>query len=509
MAGKLGTAQEIALQHTVLPFFLSFAKARTKDDALAAMGSPNLGPLKARLGLPASRLGAMIPLKACSQCIQDDLVRFGTSYWHVSHQVPGVWVCPTHDRPLGFSISKRAGHGRFDWSLPSATDLETIDLSKGDAAIWTRRLSLVARGAFERGRLSSIPTQDVRSTLLAGLIARGFASSTGRLKGARTPQEIAACVSTLDCCPDVAGLNLRASALTARLHATLKDPGRGHPLSLVLLIAFLFDEWPAFESATGLVLDHAPPHPPTERNKVPDRSDQLVALVNQGSSIRTAASALGISVATAQSWLTREGLAFSRRPSKLRGEMLKVALNGLWSGLGIKEVAQECGVAPLTIRRLVATTAGLKTHRDAERENTQRQQARGAYLMARKVAIALPGVTARSIAAKEYAWLYRNDRAWLIDANQSTRTNCGPRTPRVDWSARDRLLAEQCTMAAHRLARKGIAKKVSLAKLVELVPPLRTQIAHLDRLPLTAGTLANIVRRRQKRTDRMEGTMLA
>ncbi|MGJ7562329.1 TniQ family protein [Variovorax sp. GB1R11] len=32
----------------------------------------------------------------CSSCIDDDIDRFGRSYWHVAHQLPGIYECPMH-----------------------------------------------------------------------------------------------------------------------------------------------------------------------------------------------------------------------------------------------------------------------------------------------------------------------------------------------------------------------------------------------------------------------------
>ncbi len=37
---------------------------------------------------------------ACQSCIEEDIERFGTSYWHASHQYPSVFTCYKHLKPL-------------------------------------------------------------------------------------------------------------------------------------------------------------------------------------------------------------------------------------------------------------------------------------------------------------------------------------------------------------------------------------------------------------------------
>lgn len=37
----------------------------------------------------------------CQRCVSDDQKRYGGSYWHLSHQIPGTFGCPLHiDQPL-------------------------------------------------------------------------------------------------------------------------------------------------------------------------------------------------------------------------------------------------------------------------------------------------------------------------------------------------------------------------------------------------------------------------
>ena len=46
------------------------------------------------------------PIRLCPECRDEDLKMFDYAYWHRSHQVPGVDLCPTHSVPL-MSFSRR------------------------------------------------------------------------------------------------------------------------------------------------------------------------------------------------------------------------------------------------------------------------------------------------------------------------------------------------------------------------------------------------------------------
>ncbi|WP_173174584.1 TniQ family protein [Pseudomonas tohonis] len=121
--GSLGSAAEIIRQHTILRFFAPF---QSYDGALAAeqaMLGPHLGSLKFRLGLITGRFGAQHPLRACPECMEEDIARFGMTYWHLDHQYPGVLICSTHLELLRESIYKRMWRGRFSWCLPALHEL--------------------------------------------------------------------------------------------------------------------------------------------------------------------------------------------------------------------------------------------------------------------------------------------------------------------------------------------------------------------------------------------------
>ncbi len=116
--GNLGSADSIIWDHTILPAFLPFQTPGVSPLALTAMRGPSIGSLKYRLGLLTSHFRAHFPLRACPECIAQDRVRYRTAYWHLSHQLPGAWVCIEHGQLLLECTLKATGAQRFGWVLP-------------------------------------------------------------------------------------------------------------------------------------------------------------------------------------------------------------------------------------------------------------------------------------------------------------------------------------------------------------------------------------------------------
>lgn len=162
--GRLGSAETIARNHTILPFYLP---ARSEEEAVAALesliGPPN-GMLKYRLGIVTSRFRANHPLKACPACMEEDVSEQGVAYWHRAHQLPGVWVCRRHSVWLHEATLKSTGVQRFGWLLPKASILRPV-VADSDShalideltqfAVLVQQWSRLSFGAIELGTLSA------------------------------------------------------------------------------------------------------------------------------------------------------------------------------------------------------------------------------------------------------------------------------------------------------------------------------------------------------------------
>lgn len=106
--GKLGTSMDILRQRTVMAAYWPFAPDSTRQLLTDAATEENGLPFTAILGLPAGRMGAFHPLRACPDCVVEAARTQGYATWLLPDQLPGVWWCPKHHRPLHQVVARRA-----------------------------------------------------------------------------------------------------------------------------------------------------------------------------------------------------------------------------------------------------------------------------------------------------------------------------------------------------------------------------------------------------------------
>lgn len=101
---------------------------------------------KRMLSLRGTLDGICTALRRCPDCAASDLARLGFTYWHTVHQLPGVWVCPLHGRPLQWlakvSPKERVwlvahrSDGDFQELLTSAKELDLLHRLAA-AVVWS------------------------------------------------------------------------------------------------------------------------------------------------------------------------------------------------------------------------------------------------------------------------------------------------------------------------------------------------------------------------------------
>ena len=107
---KTTSMNEIVLQHTMFPYYGRFLPQMRKIKAFEALKSMT-GNYHNLLPIPQTKDGHIRKLKYCPLCAADDRKQYGETYWHRSHQMIGITVCPVHKCCLlisGVEISGKA-----------------------------------------------------------------------------------------------------------------------------------------------------------------------------------------------------------------------------------------------------------------------------------------------------------------------------------------------------------------------------------------------------------------
>lgn len=116
---SLGLTQDQVLKlHTVFPHLVAF---QPWDRRVAFRRATLDGNGKDEVRLSAlQRTSLYVPYRRlCASCVKSDKTRFGWSYWHVSHQLPGMTRCQLHSRYLRETqIQTKSGSRFWSYALP-------------------------------------------------------------------------------------------------------------------------------------------------------------------------------------------------------------------------------------------------------------------------------------------------------------------------------------------------------------------------------------------------------
>lgn len=506
-AAMLGNTNSISYEHTLLPFYLHWRTPDEARDVLMALLGEGLGSVKFRLGLLTSRFRAHHPLKACPTCIAEDKDNFQVAYWHLSHQFPGVWVCPKHGCILLESTVKSSGVGRFLWHLPRLQQLRNVlpyALPPECSQPLVQKLADLATIAIAAAQLP--PTFHIDSgTLLAAYRQRldtiHLRSDHQRLKRYEIAQSFLAFTRELRLVPELAALPDTLAKAQAQMDRLLRLPRIGtHPLRQLVLIHWLFGSWEAFWGAYQSALITVSPHAkkaetliitPHREQSGDERHHTLLELIqNQGYSLSRAAAEVGIDTGTAMAWAAQAGVKVPRRPKRLKPEIRSALIRDLLLGDGKKTVAARYGISTQTVTTTLRTEPGLsKCWHDAQRANA-RAMARTRWEQTCHDNSGLGIKAIRQLVPAVYAWLYRNDRTWLMSKTADLPRSKGGNHSNVNWVLRDAQLALAIRQAASSFALTAHPPPLTLQHIYQLLPELRAKLSSLKRLPLTQHTLA-------------------
>ena len=490
----LGDVDSIARERTLLNFYAAFAPPDETANAVACMSGASVAHLKLRLGILTSRFRANHPLKACPQCMEQDLRETGWAYWHLKHQFPGVWMCTAHQQPLLQSALKANGVERFQWLLPRLADLHSASAKSPETASCSLLLSLAELIEYlvQSGAFQPLLLKDLYEVYREEFRSRGWVAGAASLRTGQIATAFFNYCEPLRCIPEFASLAQDEEGMATQLGRLLRPPRSGtHPLRHLLLIHWLFGTAQRFDLAIksrGAHTQSTAPNKVLPGFAVNDpRMGYLHRLIQEeGQSVRKAASLVGIDPQTALMWAAKAGIAISRRPQKLSTDVRAKAIRELRKGADKGQVASRAGVSIETITRLLLSDANLHAEWSQARSEKARTHARNLWLELLQSSGSLGVKWMRTMDPRTYAWLYRNDRAWL-DAHkpdplpESQRS----RPSSVDWLARDEQLCILVREAALRLMEEQGISRIYLWQLCQQIPDLRAKQAQLPRLPRT------------------------
>lgn len=504
--GRLGNAETLIRQRTVLAAYLPLLDQRTAAQAIGALRSDSIGPLKTQLGLLASGFGADHPLRACPACMEDDREVYGVAYWHMPHQWPGVWFCTRHQRPLLRFRLKSNGVERFLWHTPEEAELAPVaDLTSHDG-LTPELESLLAGLSHGINTLSHGVPGDrlnrlkVANTFKLKLLEKGFMSTTGRLRNIDAGEAFSCFLSPLASFTPLMSLSSTPTQALSRIQHMIGYEGRQprHPVTHVATALWLFGSWEHFiqaykrsDDASGAGFAQTRSIRRRQGNPYSAQlREQLLQLVTQAKLSPTAAAQqIGVDTQTAVMWTTQAGLDVKTRSKKLTSAMINNVIACLERAEPKRDIAEQNGLSMATVTRLLLSDSDLALRWHDQIRNRLKNDHRSHWLEAVAATPAAGIKEIRQKAPAAYAWLYRNDRSWLEDQKQQLPNKVLGNHRQVDWTERDRIFSSILSAQIRSITNRSSNGTASMRDLIKALPQLRAQMHHLEIMPLTAKVL--------------------
>lgn len=415
---SLGDARDIIRDRTIAPLFLPFLSEPAQIELLDSMLRRGVGNPTGKLGLIRQGFASRHPLKACRTCMEEDEKAHGVAWWHRSHQCPGVWICPIHERPLLRAVD--TSPTPHDWYLPFDAQWYSTTGEQEHSPLGRSRsehLASFALGTLQLPWLFRFDIEVLREVLRQGLFERSLATSSGTVRLTQLTTELLAYWAPLvdsGCAIPMGEGNRAAYRLVGKLLNQSK-PGL-HPLSWLSLIAFLFLDWhsflAAYENQNRLnprpLLDSSP-----DEDAEPPKVQQFKAEMAAGATLASAARGCNISIRIARRWCVQHAIAVERVLAGFPLDKRDKAAALYVEGHSREEIAFRMVVDVSLVTYALDAIPGIDVKRRAAQLDRIRKEHRAALVSCLSAHPRLPRSHLRLHCQAAYSWLLNNDRLWL------------------------------------------------------------------------------------------------
>ncbi|MBH3362214.1 TnsD family Tn7-like transposition protein [Pseudomonas sp. URMO17WK12:I11] len=448
-----GNAENIIFEHTITPIFFPFQSERSQEAVVAALSGSQLGSIKYKIGLIAGRFGGEHPLKACLDCIINDRTTYGLSYWHLSHQYPGVLICPKHGCLLRESSTNRQWGTRFQWALPSEDELVVPP--------WPPLSDKVQSALVDLGNAArSLAQYGKHRRFDASTVAQVYKTALNPMKH-RGPEKVQLAREFTEFCSlfrrfwPFHSLPSSCHEATLYINQMLRCPRRySHPLKHLILIQWIFGSFDDFITAY----------------RYSKKTDSELVRNSASAAVHATSDRLEIDIFLRNTKKTK--------PKKLFAPLKDSILVELKKGIDKHEITAKFGVSVSTINRLLRANPHARQARSDLRFCELREKHCNIWRSAVRENPDFGAKRIRSLLPSSYAWLYRNDRSWLADQCSRLPKDRLSQPRQLDWATRD----EQLSVSIERVIRK-LAPGYKKEEIFLLIPRLSAALEKRVRYP--------------------------
>lgn len=506
--GERYTAEKIIKNHTIFPFYSPFLPKGRKEELLEEIKYRDGRGIYTKLGRVAGSVCKKFGIYYCPCCAKKEIEQYGETYIHREHQLQGILICP-HDGtklkkyPVDKSNSSRIEFVRLDKKLLDLRSITVINKKYYD------KLYKISKDAdyLLQANLDNISKDKILEKYKNLLYERGLTTYSGRVKQRELYEEFTSFygqdfLNTIESDIDNDDEYNWIRVVTRNLKRTV------HPIRHLLLIQFLSGDIEKFFNEINNMYNPFGEGPCTCLNKVAEHYGKNV--VKDLKITEDYKSRVPVGTFTCDC-----GFVYSRKgPDKTEDDKYKVGriknFGKVWEEklkgylkeekYGLRELSRIMKCDPKTILkfdRLFQINYFKSKHKILEDNKKivfkdMIEEYKEKVLKTISTNPQLSRTQIRKLCKKEYIYLYRKDKRWLLQ-NLPQITKKINNTGKVDWGKRDEELLTIIKVKYKELLEKKVPVRITKSRLGKVAGVSAVLDKKLNKLPKTEKYLNQIV----------------
>lgn len=486
------TVESILANHTIYPFYAMFLSKQRQQNILQDVVGDGKG-IYARLGMVAGSICKKDGLYYCAECAKSDVSQYGEPYIHREHQLQSISYCAHHEillRKYEVGPTSRIEYIRFE--------IDKMDLSPTkEEKPYSAILIYLAKQAYKMFQipLHQISREKITLMYRAFLRERNLITIANRVRQKELYQDFRSIfpigfIEKHECDLDLDKEYNWLKVLTRNLKRHV------HPFRHLLMFYFIqqdvgnFIDFKTDEGPFG----HGPF--PCLNQSAPHYKQRVISKVEVTRDYKTK-SPIGTFRCSCGFEYSRKGPDISLEDQfrigriKVFGEVWQAKLEILArENLSVRGIARKLGVDFKTVKKY------LREKKEINRESHQidmvrLQQYQSEIFNAIKKTPYLSRTELRDNFKKQYIFLYRHDKQWLLEnlpCNKMKQLS----NKKVDWTKRDKEYVEDIKNLCKQLLKQDKMVRITVSVIGKQLGILANLERHLNKMPNTKELLEEI-----------------
>lgn len=307
------------------------------------------GALRERLSCLSYQAHTSHPLKACPNCIVEDMSSFGWSYWHLQHQFPGVWICLKHGLPLLQLSSNSAVTHEYVLPLASLSSPHREDLKLSSLSPISDLANFIISVVQGEERIDG---QKLMGMYQCQMMKRGFLDDDGKCDRSMIADDF---IRYVQCVGDLPELHFFPETIqkSGRILSQVLQDYRLHlhPLRHILVLNWLLNNPSDFWSEYHKMLaGAASPFWQSNLelaygNNFPERSELTALYASVKGRVDDLADVLGVSTVLLRNSLKEHGIQLRHYRKEVSDGEVSRLVSFLDGGVSLNSIASELSIS--------------------------------------------------------------------------------------------------------------------------------------------------------------------